>query len=446
MNFAAINLNQTAALGTGAIPPDMGMAVGTSDVVQLVNGGYQVFNKSTGAAIGSLMTDAAFWNAAGVSTAVTNAGLSDPRVVYDPVSGRYFASEINVSNTGNQLLVAASKGADPALGWSGLSFTADTGFADFPTLGLDKNNVYLGTNNFTSSTGSFKNVSLFAIPKGDLTGATPNLNGDVVYNDRTNLGAVPNPAIDYNGTHGAAISIGGSGQSGLILGLGSTLGLTVISGLTDGAPVNLRQPDGTRTVDGGDDRFGSAPFVVGNLLYAANTISQTDNLTTHDVVHWVIEDLATRSVVTQGVISDPNFDFAYPSIAANANGDFVLGFNRSGAVSTSADNISSYAEQCHWNGASVTCGSPILLSQGLSGQYQLGSPVRWGDYSAISIDPLNPNTFWAAVEVPTSGNRWGTEITEITIVPEPGAFLMTGIVLLAALRRCRKRAAAKPTE
>src|SRR5579872_5505692 len=94
VNFAAINLNQTFSLGTPEIPPDMGMAVGTSDIVQLINGGYQVFDKSNGGAIGSPITDAAFWNAAGVSTSVTNAGLSDPRVVYDPVSGHYFASEI----------------------------------------------------------------------------------------------------------------------------------------------------------------------------------------------------------------------------------------------------------------------------------------------------------------------------------------------------------------
>jgi hypothetical protein len=441
VNFAAINLNQTFSLGTGEIPPDMGMAVGSSDIVQLVNGGYQVFNKSTGAAIGSPITDAAFWNAAGISTSVTNAGLSDPRVVYDPMSGHYFASEINVSSTGNQLLVAASKGMDPTSGWTGLSFVADSGFADFPTLGLDKNNVYLGTNNFTNGTtsGTFKNVSLFAIPKVDLTSGTPNLNGDTTYKDLTGIGAVPNPAIDSSGTYGAAITIGGPGQSVLITGLGSSLSTTVISGLTDGAPVDLRQPDGTQTVDANDDRFSSAPFIVGNLLYAANTISQTDSLTTHDVVHWVIEDLTTKSVLAQGAISDPNFDFSYPSIAANASGDFVLGFNRSGGANTSADDISSYADACYFNGTGASCGNPFLLSQGLSGSYQLGSTVRWGDYSAISIDPSNPNTFWAAVEVPISSIRWGTQITEITVVPEPSAFLVTGILVMAALRRHRRK-------
>lgn len=35
-------------------------------------------------------------------------------------------------------------------------------------------------------------------------------------------------------------------------------------------------------------------------------------------------------LVREGQIADPSFDFYYGSIAANANGDFVIGFNRSG--------------------------------------------------------------------------------------------------------------------
>ena len=37
-DFSGINLNQTTALGNGAIPSDMGMAVGNNEVAQFVNG------------------------------------------------------------------------------------------------------------------------------------------------------------------------------------------------------------------------------------------------------------------------------------------------------------------------------------------------------------------------------------------------------------------------
>ncbi len=77
--------------------------------------------------------------------------------------------------------------------------------------------------------------------------------------------------------------------------------------------------------------------------------------------------------------------------------------------------------------------------------------MRWGDYSAISIDPGNPNRFWVAVEVPvaSSGNLcgsaglagcWGTQITELTIVPEPAPFVLTAAGCLAAIARRRRMA------
>jgi len=439
VNFSGISLQDTFNLGTGAVPPDMGMAVGPNQIVQLINGGYQVYSR-TGAAQGATVTDTAFWNNAGISSSITNPGLSDPRVIYDPVSQRFFASEINVSSTGNQALIAVSKTSNPLDGWNSVHFTSNTGFGDFPMLGIDKNAVYLSTNNFTSDVGYFTGVSVFSIPKSDLLLSTPtvanissfqNLNANVV-------GFGMNPAIDYGGSHGALLAISnttfneaeystisGASGPGAVLSAATTL-----TGLSDGTPIAQRQPDGTRTVDGGDDRFGSSPFVVGNLLYATNTISDSNNgaTATHDIVHWLIEDLTTKSVLVQGMVSDAAYDYTYSSIAANANGDFVLAFNRSGAGTDG--NISALAEVCHFNGTTASCESPLVLKAGEAGNYQLGSSVRWGDYSAIAIDPNDSNSFWASLEVPVvipdSGTYWGTQITQLTLTdtPEPGTFVM----------------------
>ena len=95
--------------------------------------------------------------------------------MFDHASGRWFASEITTTSTGNKVLLGRSNSDDPTGTWKGVSFTANSGFGDYDTLGLDADAVYIGTNNFTSSTGSLTVVSLFSIPKADLLANTPSI-------------------------------------------------------------------------------------------------------------------------------------------------------------------------------------------------------------------------------------------------------------------------------
>jgi hypothetical protein len=122
-------------------------------------------------------TDTNFWLAAGISSSVVNAGLSDTRVIYDPLSGHWFAVEITTPNMGNQVLIGRSDGTDPSGTWRAVNFTGDSGFADYPTLGVDANAVYVGTNNFTNGgrTGTDKSVTMNVFPKADLLLSPPSV-------------------------------------------------------------------------------------------------------------------------------------------------------------------------------------------------------------------------------------------------------------------------------
>ena len=42
---------------------------------------------------------------------------------------------------------------------------------------------------------------------------------------------------------------------------------------------------------------------------------------------------------------------------------------------------------------------------------------RWGDYSALSLDPANPTHFWALTMYPSSSTAWSMQITEIIAAP-----------------------------
>jgi hypothetical protein len=40
---------------------------------------------------------------------------------------------------------------------------------------------------------------------------------------------------------------------------------------------------------------------------------------------------------------------------------------------------------------------------------------RWGDYSATSPDPNDPNRFWTIQMIPTDVDVWATQVTELVV-------------------------------
>jgi hypothetical protein len=444
-SFSGSSFNTTLNL----VPPDMALAVGPSQIVQIVNTGFQVFDK-TGVSLTGPMTDIQFWNNAGISSTTTNLGIFDPRVVYDPGSQRFFAIE-DVSGTdpntqatlpNNKVMIAVSNNSNPMNGWKALSFTAGTGFAsgfaDFDTLGVNQQGVFIGTNNFDNNSAN-QTISLFSIPKSDLTQSSPtlaNMTSFLALNTTVN-GLVPQLALDTGGTYAPVLTIGPNPHEAALLtisgaqGPSATLSApTYLTGLTDGTVVPPVQSDGSQITTNIDNRFSQSTFVVGNLMYAVNSVSPDS---VHDLIHWMIVNLSTNSLVTQGTISDPNYDYTYPSIVADASGDFTIGFNRSG--NSPDGNPSGYGVECNYNGSSAICGSPLLLVAGQA----VSNDGRWGDYSATAIDPSNPNAYWTSLEFTDANGQWATQITELVPSPEPGTIglLTAGGLLLAALRRRR---------
>ena len=435
---------------TNAVPPDMGGAVGGNYVVQVVNGGMKI-TTTAGAVAQTQISDSQFWLNAGISAGTLAGGISDPRIVFDAASQRFFVSEITVeqpANVGNRVLLAVSNSADPTQGFSAVSFpgfsTGSAPLADFPTLGVDRNSIYVGTNNFSNNT-TFSNVSFFAIPKSDFVAnqslasmtrfdsLDPNVVGFTLQG--VTSGTVTSKIFAIDNTRFNFLDITPIIGSGFA---GATLGSTIfVNGLSDGPVLLQRQPDGSRTLDGQDDRLGAMVYEAGNYIYAANAIGVGGS---HDAVHWMIFNATTNVLVTQGTVSDPNFDFTYPSIAANANGDFLLAYNRAGPSSPSG-LISAFGTVCHLNTGTnaVTCENPLLLQASTASYNE--SHHRWGDYSAAQVDPNNPNNFWAFTQYAADAKNWGTQITEIgAATPEPRSlFLLGGSFAGLMLLRRRNR-------
>lgn len=427
---------------SGLVPPDMGGAVGDGYVVQLLNG-VATIDSTAGAQLSQTSLNAFFGN---------STQLSDPRVIYDPTSQQWFASAITVpgGSTSNQndILLAVSSGANPTSGFTTLSFASanSTSFADFPTLGVTNAAVTIGTNDFSTTTGTYIASSLYSIPKSSVTAATPSLSGMASFTQSSQVGFTPEGVTNTSGT--------GTGTSVLSTGVDTTgtqvYALSTVTGAAAaGASLALTQTynqpfsnsviaptqPGGATYDPGDTRISSGAYQSGNNIYFANTVSNG----TVDEIAWNVLNAASGSLST-GLIGISGLSLTYGSISVNANGTFVVSFNGSGA----SQNITDYYVIC--SSVTNTCGTPQVAYTSTNSNYNItaGGRNRWGDYSWTTVDPNNPNNFWLFQEYASfdSSNNtiWSTVITEIgTAVPEPAGvgILAVGLIGLVALRRRR---------
>ena len=252
--------------------------------VELVNGRFSVYNKLTGAKVQS-KTDINFWIAAGISFGTANKHVSDPRVLFDVYSKRWFASMVDFDpvldvQTTNRFLLAVSKTSDPTGVWQGVTIGSDpeTGaFADFGTLGIDADGVYLSGDMFDSS-DTQPGAALLSIPKRSLLANPPTTAGItrfgiLAYAQR---GQILQPVV----TTGAATTsaqVLAVDSVGIDFKAHDTLILSTISNPADTnssailstpqvlkippfkVQINPYQPNGTNTLDNGDRRISERP-------------------------------------------------------------------------------------------------------------------------------------------------------------------------------------------
>src|SRR5262249_52279029 len=136
------------------------------------------FNKTTGVADGALNLDTdVFFNSV-MTTGVALNFTSDPRIRYDRQSGRWFLIMIDVPSVTfvgdqpNRVMVAVSNTSTitSTSNFTFFFFSAGGGlFADYPTLGIDNNALYIGANMFVPA-GSFQQTNGYVVRKSSITG------------------------------------------------------------------------------------------------------------------------------------------------------------------------------------------------------------------------------------------------------------------------------------
>ena len=462
-SFFGISVSE-CFVGRCFLPPDTMGAVGTTQFVNITNGAVGVFDKATGNRT-QYISDIQFWANAGQSG--TN---GDPRILFDAASQRWIAAAFGASVSDIQIAVSDTANASGT--WKSTKITNVAPFADFPTLAMDAKGVYIGTNNFNAAGNAFLGTSLLVIPKSDLFSAAPTAVNRTTFN-------TPFPGADVSrgfAIQGVNNPNAASGSPGRII--ASDLNTSVLNrynitnspvagGATRGATTNInvtalsnnvlnngnpggRQPNGSRTIDTLDYRISANAWEQNGKIYSVRTVGGTMANPNADFtsVRWTVIDANTNALIQEGEIAGGGgFDYYQGSLAVNKFGEVVLGFNRSGDASTgNAGKISFMARAFTSNGAGalVQEGSDLLLKA--SDAFYTGT--RWGDYSAVTLDPTNDESFWAIGEYVAgannaNSNNWATWISEIhfaaAAVPEPGTYALMGLGLLAVGAMRRKR-------
>jgi hypothetical protein len=156
------NFTGATLADANAVPPDTMGAVGPTQFIVMINGRIRSFNKTTGAADGVLnaSTDSFF------NTVITPGGAftTDPRIRFDRLINRWIVVMIDAPDTAiaNRVMIGISSGANitAASNFSFFQFRVSTTlFADYPTLGIDNNALYIGSNYLRWRTRRFSAVA-----------------------------------------------------------------------------------------------------------------------------------------------------------------------------------------------------------------------------------------------------------------------------------------------
>jgi len=431
-------------------PPDVNGRVGATQFVQWNNTSFAVFSKTTGALLYGPAAGNTLFQSIGGACATHNDG--DPVVAYDILAGRWILSQfvVSASPSFSHQCVAVSVTGDATGSYYLYDFVTDaTNFVDYPHIGVWPDGYYMTSHVFNAA-GTAQvaaRVSVFERQKMILGQAARMVQADLSKkSNRFQYGFLP---ADLD-----SITPPPAGEASFVLGpdpafsnrtdstrVAVTWGATPAITLTEATiSVGISTPPCVNNTAAQENRdcvpqpspavgadyldnlafhymyrlayrnFGGSP-IQESLVVAA---PQAGSASTpgHGAVRWFEFRNAGSSTTTptsfQASTYDPDTAYRWmPSAAMDKDHNIALGYSKSSTSVIPGIYMTGRLGTDTIN----TMGAETTVMAGL-GVQTTGAGNRWGDYSAMTLDPIDQCTFWYTNEyLKTNGAfNWSTRI------------------------------------
>ncbi|HEV2177068.1 MAG TPA: choice-of-anchor D domain-containing protein [Terriglobia bacterium] len=410
------------------MPPDTEGAAGATQYVQWVNTSFAVFDKQGNLLLGPL-TGNTLWSGFGGACQTDNDG--DPIVRFDQAAQRWVFSQLaGRSSPPTYQCVAVSTSADATGSYNRYAFQFSTTEIDYPKLAVWPDAYYVSSNQFDSNLNYLgpeacaldrSNMLLgnaatavcfqaspsvgFFLPS-DLDGATPPPGGSPDYFinfDPNTLDALDLWQFHVDFTTPA----------------NSTFTQTAVIPVAPFTPACasdpcIPQPGTSQQLDSLSDR------VMYRLAYRHFPSGAESLVLNHSVgspsgVRWyeIRNPGGTPNVYQQGTYAPDLTDRWMGSIAEDQSADIAVGYSISSSGIFPGIRFTGRVPSDSLN----TLEDEATLVDGAGSQQGTQPPAdeRWGDYSAMTVDPADDCTFWYTSEyLPANGDfNWHTRITAL---------------------------------
>ncbi|MBI3457802.1 MAG: DUF11 domain-containing protein [Candidatus Rokubacteria bacterium] len=425
------------------LPPDTNGAVGPNHYVQWVNLSFAVYDKAGNPLLGPTKGNT-LWQGFGGPCETSNDG--DPIVLYDHLADRWLMSQFALpgGSQGYWQCIAVSQTADPTGAYHRYAFKwSSTKLNDYPKFGVWPDGYYMAVNQFTCSFFgcSWAGQGVAAFERDQmLAGATARMVAFDLYSTDPNLGGMLPSSLDGPappaGTHNYFVQVdddawgyspdqlqiwkfevswgtSASGTFSFVKALGTA---AFDSNMCGYATSCIPQRGTSRKVDALADRlmyrlqyrsFGDHQSLVVNHTV---DVDGTD----HAGIRWYeLRDPGSGWQIQQQGTYAPDTDHRWMgSIAMDQAGNIALGFSVSGK--NTYPSIRYTGRLGGDTSGQMTLAETSIVEGGGSQTYRVG---RWGDYSSLSVDPVDGCTFWYTQEYysATSSAGWKTRIASFTL-------------------------------
>jgi uncharacterized repeat protein (TIGR01451 family) len=405
-------------------PPDTNGDVGPTYYIETVNTSIGVYRKSDQVRVAAF-TFNTFMSQGSFGNLCDTNNFGDPVVLYDTFEDRWVITDFaftldgsgNVINPpGSFQCFAVSKSGDPVSGgWNFYSINTAGGLGDYPKFGIWPDGLYMSTNMFGyPAGGSFQNVRAYAFNKAQMYAGNPTVQvvsfnapaGEFTLlpaNARLQAGTPPPGSPNYYSVvwqFTNAVSVYKFHVDWTSISTSSFTGPFIAI-----APASWASPPSSVPSSGGNNLDTLAVRLMmqnqyTNLggvesLWNAHTVrgsSAAQSAVRFYQTH--VTGGTVASATTQAFTHNPDTtDRFMPSLAIDSAGDLALGYSTSSGTSFPAIKYAGNLAADAINTISETEVSLINGTGTQTGNCGGAACIRWGDYSAMTLDP-DGCTFW----------------------------------------------------